>query len=262
LGKTANFWIDKLKHEDPSYRLLAVRALGNIGPEAKHAVPKLLAGHKRTIWIGDGFEGGDQSFLPAFAVASALRKIDPTNCEQIIATQVRGYIFPADVEKYKVQEKEESQFQDGAARIAAHATLATIRAIGHEHWERKKEISIGALLNALENGDEEIRQETMAFVYGMRHGREWKEMLPPIAKTLSTSANADYRKLALHISQTLTPDVRALVPVLVGRLGDKASLVRAAAVDILAELGHDGKDSLPKLRTLLVDDDPSVRRPG
>ncbi|GEM_PF-6409742 len=283
LGKPATFWMSKLEHEDLSYRLLAIRALGNIGPEAKAAIPYLVAGHKKKIGIGNFDTADEVPFLPGYAVAKALRKIDPESA-RLIPADMNASTY--DLEQFDAQELEEINVTNSEARLRAYEALAKV---SFDRGRVNREpLGIDEITNALDHGNEEIRASMIRHCVN-GNNPEFRKLIPSIVGVLKASKSHQTRWECMLALEQFAPDDALPIPDVIDTLKDSSDFVRNAAVKTLGKIGPAAiprlreilhhphgpfraegthalaamglvaKEMVPELRELLNDQDPGVR---
>lgn len=276
--------IELLKDDDPSTRIIAAEQLGQAGPAAWTAVPRLLVQATQ-----------DSNQHVNTTAAAALKSIDLTAARQVMA-----YFTP------RLQDPDVRQRRTAAAVLAnlgpvAKPAVPALLALSHDPDELVRRngltalANIGlpstpigaALLDGLRDSSSLIRHTAVAqFAFTVPLSQDAVTALTPLLddpdQTIASLARSALNKpkadeathiqsLGLMAGQSASRDyalyqlaqsgaaARAALPAVTTLLQDDQPLVRYLAVEALGAMGPAAQDALPTLRHRIDDPDPVVR---
>ncbi|MEK6804859.1 MAG: HEAT repeat domain-containing protein [Nitrospirota bacterium] len=275
--------IEMLQDDDPSTRIVAAEQLGQVGPAAQAAIPRLLA---------QATQDGSQH---ANTAAAALKSIDLTAARQVMA-----HFIPR-LQNQDAQQRRTACAVLGSLGPVAKPAVPALLAVGHDPDElvRRNALmalaSIGipsppivaALLEGLRDSSSLVRQTAVTqFAFTVPLTQPVIAALTPLLSdsdrsmtTLARSAldkakpddaaqleslgmmaqHSAARDYALHQLAQLGPAAGdALLPVL-PLLQDDRPLVRYLAAEALGAMGPAAKPALRSLEQRREDSDPVVR---
>jgi HEAT repeat protein len=241
--------IAALNDQDADVRRYAADALGEIGPEAKVAVPALIAALN------------DQDIVVRSSAAEALGKIGPEAKEVVPAliaalkdqkVLVRSSAVHA-LGKIGPEAKEAAPALSAALNDQdAVVSLFAAEALGKIGPEAKEVVP--ALIAALKAQGMLVRRHA-AEALG-KIGPEAKEAIPALSDALKDQ-NADVRRSA---AAALGRIGKEAAPALIAALKDQNADVRRNAAFALGQIGAEAKEAVPALSDALKDQNADVRR--
>jgi hypothetical protein len=209
-----------LQDENTYVRQYAAEALGKIGPESRLAVPGLIP-------LLRAKEEEERS-----SAALALGEIGPDAAEAVPALG--------------------AALKDDYGRVIMSAAWALGR------MGSKAKGAVPALTQSLKKKDANpLVRETVAAAYcEIARGPEAVPMLTELLKSESENTRSD----AVGAIGEIGPDAKAAVPALIAVLKAKEAAVRRETAWALGRIGPDAKDAVPALVAALGDEDKLVRR--
>jgi HEAT repeat protein len=230
---------DLIKQLEGSDRIsceAVVRALGELGPKAKDAVPALLA-KLEVVWTVPDGRMGPPRYL-AVPIAKALWRIDPQG-KQVAPALVQA-LFKKDPALFQGKHPSSNPFLLALDRIGPEAVPA----------------AVPALVAKLKGPDDEVRDMAVAGLAAI--GPRAEEAVGPLADMLK-DPNALRRLGAVTALGELIPTSRKAIPALLARLEDEDPKVRAKAASVLGGLGPEPKAAVPALLRCAKDPEADVR---
>jgi beta-lactamase regulating signal transducer with metallopeptidase domain/HEAT repeat protein len=210
-----------VKSENRNVRRFAVKALKEVGTDARPAVPALLQAMK------------DEDLETRRRAIETVCVIDP---------HAKGFV-PALSEALK----------DECAYIRYLAAV--------KFWEvvnvKDAKPAIPALLEALRDKEYEVRYQALSAVDHIGAG---KEAVAAVSRLLGDEWGGTHQR-ACKFLQSLGPDAKEAIPALIAAVKEKKkdnSNARVYAVITLGKIGPVAKDAVPTLTELLRSDDPDL----
>jgi HEAT repeat protein len=241
---------DALNDADPFVRLHAADALGNLGTEAKDAVPALEKGLK------------NENPESRYAAASVLWRISHQETAlNVLLEPLKDESCPAEHRFQVVQAlnmigpsakaavpllTELLKNKDEYLRVVAAQALWTIA---------RKRIAISALIEALKSGESTTRGAA-ATTLGLL-GSDAREAVPALVTALEDSQTYVRSSAASTLGQ-IGSDAVASVPALIKALGDSDSHVRTSAASSLGNIGWGAAVATPALLDSLKEADEEL----
>jgi HEAT repeat protein/S1-C subfamily serine protease/DNA-directed RNA polymerase subunit RPC12/RpoP len=241
-------------HKDPAERARAAQILGEIGPEARLAVPELIKALN------------DPSDLLRRSAAEALAKTGPPNKQDLAllrqtlkAKTLEGRLYAAaalgnlgaDARPAAPDLLEALKEADADTNVRQ----AAARALGKIDAREQAQPGLQA---ALDDADKEVRVaagEALAALCLASGGN-----VPGLLGMLKHK-DGEVRAHAARALAKLGRDAKpALADLIKAVKEDKDKQVLKAALETLAQIGADAKASLPEVKKALRDTDPDVRR--
>ncbi len=276
-------WVRKLKDRDRYVRMHAVAALGQMGPEARSAVPALteaLADRDESIrqWaayalgqIGPAARAALPALREALGDANTFARLKAAEALWALAPQEEPAIetFVAALGDANWLAARESAYALGKlgkrARPAAAALGAALQGKSSEVRKAAAEAlrkidaasAVAALTAALRSEDKYVRMES-AFLLG-ELGPEAAAALSGLLEALRDRSWLVVRAAAVALGQ-IGPAARAAVPALIAALNDDHELVRQAAAEALGRIGPAAEAAAPALGEALKDKDTDVSK--
>lgn len=241
---------EALTDEDESIRQWAAHALGQIGPEARSAVPALTAALR-----------DDNAFVRLKAAEAVwdLEHQDEPALPALAAALGHGNWLVV----------REAAFTLGKIGGRARAAVpALVEAVKHPSGEVRKAAAealkkidptalVAALADALQCSDKYVR---MGAAFGLGEaGPAAGAALPALLGALRDESWLVCRAATVALGQ-VGAAARGAVPSLIAALKDEHELVRQAAAEALGHIGADARDALPALVEALKDKDDDVSR--
>ncbi|HEY1859640.1 MAG TPA: HEAT repeat domain-containing protein [Gemmataceae bacterium] len=279
--------VKSLDDSDNNVRARASQALGNIGAEAKLAVPALLKRLKN-----------EQNDVTRGVLADALAKIGPPAKQDVgllreaitdLNPKVRAYAADSigalgpDAESLLALLTEAASDQDVQVRQNAVRSLGKMGGNG-------KDTIVPALTTALKDSEHEVRVAAAKALEGMdtlgatdvalltsmlkqqdsevrasgaralgKMGPKAKAALPELMEAFKGSDKA-VRRAAIGALVGLGAEAKSAVPAFTDALGDSDAEVRKQATVALAKLGPDAQPAAEALANVLSDSDKEVRK--
>lgn len=283
-SRAERLWIDSLGNSHAAVRAEATRALGDLGPTAKAAVPGLIIALEDT-----------DSDVRAGAVR-ALERIGPKSSAAIPALMrlskaddqesVRQLALHA-LDNIRIEKGTASRTVTALFTVAATALIA---AAFYWAWRRfgptsvpmliedlksdrvavrrratrvlsllgqDANTAVPALLQALKDGDEGVRRG--ADVALNRIGLQNKTAVPDLITALG-DRDPFVRTRAAVLLGKLGPEARLAGPALIGSLRDPIDLVRVEAVQAIGKIEVASEQAVTNLNALMRDKSYSVRQ--
>jgi HEAT repeat protein len=235
-GREVADLIKRLEHSDRISCEDAVRALGELGPKAKDAVPPLLA-KLEVVWTRPDGRLGAPRYL-AGPIAKALWRIDPQG-KQVAPALVQA-LFKKGPGLFEGKDPSSNPFLLALDRIGPEAAPA----------------AVPTLVAKLKDPDDEVRDMAAAGLAAI--GPRAEGAVGPLADMLQ-NPNASLRLRAATALGELIPTSRKAIPALLARLEDKDPKVRAKAASVLGGLGPEPKAAVPALLRCAKDPEADVR---
>jgi HEAT repeat protein len=226
-------------------REAAARALGNIGPDARAAIPAL------------GKALRDKEGRVCWEAAGALRRIGkeavPSLCEALGAKH-------ATVRHAAAYELGEMGPQAEAAIPALIQSLsdtnAQVRASAGYSLSRMGTAAVPGLLEARAHGNETARQAAATTLE-----RFYPSLRPalPILMTMAADEAPAIRRQGIEGLTAIRPSTAEIVSAWMIALNDPVTEVRLAAIKGLSRAGRRGQSAIPELTRLTEDKEESIR---
>jgi HEAT repeat protein len=222
------YLIEATDNEDETISLASIAILGEIGEDAKDAIPSLL----RII------ENESASFFvfdeKTILATNAITKMGE-NGKEIIHNLVSQNIIAL--------EDEDSNVRSNAAYV-----------LGNMGKEAKE--AIPALISALKDEDSDVRYYA-AYALG-NMGEEAKEAIPALISALKDE-DSYVRFNAAGALGNMGKEAKEAIPALISALKDEDSNVRSNAAYVLGNMGKEAKEAIPALIFALKDEYSNVR---
>ena len=205
--------IDTLKVKDPLIRSSAIRALGEIGPKARAAMPLLIKGlEEQELFVTNAtIEALGQMGTAAKAAVPHLAKI-----------------------------------VNGEEPINAGNALMTLGALGRDAKD-----DVPAIARALRHPNKNVRANAISALGQI--GPLAKPAVPELVKTLAKALTDNDREVRDHITRTLGtigPEAKVAVPTLIKILEDPDEEARLDAAEALVEIGSGTKAAAKALKEI------------
>jgi HEAT repeat protein len=240
-----NDLIAQLAHEDPQTRAKAVKALDDLGPEAKQALPALLK------LLKDQDEGLRRSAQKALDAIGKPAKVDVpllTSALKDESPLVRAYAAEAlgsiGSDASLASRSLRDAVMDKDAHVQQNATIALAR-IGLQPTDITPE-----LLDALKNTDIETRRTAIIAIAKM--GADAKVAIPFLMESLNSPAKA-IRESAVLALGSIGAAAKPALPALKKLLTDEDEQTRFSAARALTEVAPSDTDGLTVLVQALRD---------
>jgi HEAT repeat protein len=237
-GQSISDWIKQLSHKDWKQALLAAVALKNIGPLATNACADIidLLERRLELWAkAEVFLSGDEYMHVGTALIEALQSLDGRSSKGL------EVLIEIVDQEYDCAE---------AARVAAANAIAA--------WGSHARAAIPALLRALESYDWELQKvaaEALAEI-----GPLAKDVIPTLINVLGDEDD-DVVQAVVRALGRFSSDHKEALDALLNHLSEDADWeAQCAIIQVLGELGPDGKQAVPTLTRQLEDFDVDVQK--
>jgi HEAT repeat protein len=243
--------IKALSDNDESVRIKAIYVIGRIGPAAKEAIPALIKAF------------GDSDYGARTVAGEALKKIGP-EAKELVPVLIQA-LGDSDVNVRIAAAKELGEIRPAAKE----AIPALIKAFGDSDWNVLRAVAkalgemgpaakeaIPALVQAL-GSSTNVRWAAAEALEKIAPDAE--ELVPALIQALG-HRNANVRIAAAEALGNIGPEAKEAVPALILSLGDNSALVRWKAAQALGNIGPEAKEAVPALVKALSDSDPEVRK--
>lgn len=234
---------------NPKMRALAAGVLGDLGPQARAAVPALI----KALQVPDS-EGKQEIMLALGAIGSEARPAvpellktlkaegDPTRAAAAFALAGIGATEAGPLLKQTVTSKDE---------VLALASARALLRLGPDNPEHVS-LALPRLIAALSQKSAGIRREAAEALADL--GPRAGSAVPALIKALHDE-DADVRLAVLAALEEIGAGSKAAVSDLTRLLSDHAPEVRTGAAYALGKLGPDAKPAVPDLQRLLASKD-------
>ncbi len=279
--------IEALHSPDPAVRRDAADALGDIGGEAKEAIPALIAALKdQDVGVSLSAAGalkriGEEAreAVPALIAALKGRDVDVRSYAATVLGSIGGKAKEAVPVLIAALKDQDVVVRSSAARAlgniggeakeAIPALIAALKdqdvdvrrsaadALGNIGGEAKE--AVPALIAALKDQDVVVRQRAANALGDI--GGQAKEAIPALIAALK-DWDADVGHYAANALSKIGKEVKEAVPALIAALKDQDVHVRRYAAIVLGSIGGKAKEAVPALIAALKDQDVHVRRPA
>lgn len=244
--------VKALNRKDVRLRQEACRMLGILGPEAREAVPALLAALKDDDEVlrrraSDALSRLGQEVVPV--LLRAFLQNDSRTREG--TARALGAYGPAS-KKAVAQFQLSMQEKDIPVQVQASLAMWHVEGDGRE--------AIPALIAVVDKKDSPARAEAMEAlgIIGLDIGTGNQPLTETLTRGLK-DRDSRVRMQAIRALWRIDRQPRVVVPLLRPLLEDDDNVVRTLAVEVLGELGPEGKTT-PLLIEALKDKDAGVRR--
>jgi HEAT repeat protein/V8-like Glu-specific endopeptidase len=246
--------VKNLESSENQVRAQAAQALGNIGAEAKLAIPALLK-----------ILRDEQNDVTSGMLADALTKIGPPAKQDIgllrqaikdLNTKVRAYaaasigVLGPDAGSLLALLAEASKDKNAEVRQSALRSLGKMGGNG-------KDTILPALTTAMQDSEHEVRVAAALALESMDNlGATDMALLTSMLK----QQDSEVRACGARALGKMGPRAKAALPALVEAFKGTDNAVRCAAIGALARLGTEAKTALPSFTDALGDSDVEIRK--
>ena len=269
-------FVRQLQSQNVDVRLSAVKALARIGPEAKEAVPALIAALKDKddgvrSFAAEALGRIGKEAVPALIVALKDQNAGVRNSAVYTLGRIgpeAKEVVPALIAALKDKDDGVRSFAaEALGRIGKEAVPALIAALKDQNavvrplatyaLGRIGKEAVHALIAALKDQDAGRRSSAAEALGEMRP--EAKEAAPALIATLKDQ-DAGVRRYAAEALGRIGPGAKEAAPALIAALKDHDADVRRSAAQALGLIGPEAKEAVPALIAALTDHDVGVRR--
>jgi HEAT repeat protein len=238
--------------QDAAARLKAVAALGQMGPDAHLAVPRLIRALKDKDATLRNFAEDALNKIGATRsdVETLVPLLDETNSQvRLAALQLLARVG-ADAQPALPALIKLAEDTDNKVRAKAVEALSRVGAAS-EH-----DTYMPVLTKALKDRDAGVRAAAAEALTTV----PLTEADVPTLTELLKGTDAGLSKTAARALGKIGPKAKKAVPALVKALKGSDKSLRAAALEALASVGGDAKDAMPQIIEALQDPDTAIRR--
>ncbi len=251
--------MEKLQSEVHKDRLDAVKALGDLGPEAAPAVPALIEAVQgegyllRQLAIKSLGEIGEPAAPAVPVLVEALQDSDSDEFVRMRAAHALGQIGPAAKEAGPALAEALRSDPDEDVREAASEALQQMGAAS--------EATLPVLVETIQSTAELELFRVQAAETLIAMDREALPALDALLTVLEEEKDsvALRRLVALAVQGLAREDARKVIPAVTKSLADGDTIVRQRAAETLALIGPEARSSVPKILPLLTDRKREVR---
>ncbi|NEN88796.1 MAG: HEAT repeat domain-containing protein [Okeania sp. SIO3H1] len=240
-----------LNNEDSDLRAAAVKAVGEMGSEAKQFIPQLLQ-----LFSDEDSDVRDAAATAVGEMGSEAKQFIP-QLQQLLRdedSRVRDAAATAVGEMGSEAKQFIPQLQQLLRDENSGVRSAAVRAVGNLGSEAKQ--FIPQLLQLFSDEDWRVRYVVVWAVRDM--GSEAKQLIPQLLQLFSDQ-NFFVRREAVEAVGKMGVEAKELIPQLLQLFSDEHFVVRYAAVRAVSSMGLEAKQLIPQLQQLLRDENSDVR---